>query len=154
MDVPPLAGVHHLKLPVRDLVRSRHWYESRLGYQVQMEFVEEGVLRSLALQHPAGGPQLALRLDPQRTEAAAGFDYFAIGVTDEAWPVRTCPPSCAPVSRDGRMCRTGTIFCCASERRCACSAGRRRPARFWVARDAPDSLDKRLTAFDDSIHDR
>jgi len=84
MDVPTLAGVHHLKLPVRDLVRSRHWYESRLGYQVQMEFVEEGVLRGFALQHPAGGPQLALRLDPQRAEAAAGFDYFAIGVTDEA----------------------------------------------------------------------
>lgn len=84
MYVPTLAGVHHVKLPVRDLVQFRQWYQSLFGYQVQMEFVEEGVLRGLALQHPAGGQQLALRLDPQRAEAAAGFDYFAIGVPDEA----------------------------------------------------------------------
>jgi catechol 2,3-dioxygenase-like lactoylglutathione lyase family enzyme len=36
-DAPQLAGVHHLKLPVTDLARSREWYRSRLGYQVQME---------------------------------------------------------------------------------------------------------------------
>jgi hypothetical protein len=37
-----------------------------------------------ALAHPAGGPDLALRLDPDRARAAAGFDYFAIGVPDKA----------------------------------------------------------------------
>ena len=36
------------------------------------------------LAHPAGGPDLALRLDPDRARAAAGFDYFAIGVPDKA----------------------------------------------------------------------
>lgn len=29
------------------------------------------------------GPPLALRLDPERARAAAGFDYFAIGVPDK-----------------------------------------------------------------------
>jgi len=43
-DAPRLAGIHHLKLPVTDLDRSREWYISRLGYQVQMEFVEQGRL--------------------------------------------------------------------------------------------------------------
>ncbi len=81
-DAPALAGVHHLKLPVTDLERSREWYLSRLGYQVQMEFVEQGQLMGLALAHPNGGPMLALRLDPERCRAAAGFDYFAIGVPD------------------------------------------------------------------------
>lgn len=33
-QVPALAGVHHLKLPVRDLDRSRAWYASWLGYRV------------------------------------------------------------------------------------------------------------------------
>ena len=33
-DAPALAGIHHVKLPVTDLARSREWYESRLGYQV------------------------------------------------------------------------------------------------------------------------
>ncbi|MGH3251492.1 MAG: VOC family protein [Trebonia sp.] len=43
-EAPVLAGVHHLKLPVTDLARAREWYRSRLGYQLQMEFVEQGRL--------------------------------------------------------------------------------------------------------------
>jgi catechol 2,3-dioxygenase-like lactoylglutathione lyase family enzyme len=81
-DAPALAGIHHLKLPVTDLARSREWYHSRLGYQVQVEFVEQGQLMGYALSHPKGGPPLGLRLDPERARAAAGFDYFAIGVPD------------------------------------------------------------------------
>jgi len=80
-EAPPrLAGIHHLKLPVSDLERSRAWYESRLGYELQLEFVEHGTLMGVGLHHPGGGPGLALRLDPERAAAAAGFDYFAIGV--------------------------------------------------------------------------
>jgi catechol 2,3-dioxygenase-like lactoylglutathione lyase family enzyme len=81
-DVPVLAGVHHVKLPVSDLARSLAWYESRLGYRKGFEFVEQGVVMGLVLQHPRGGPDLALRTDPARAVAAAGFDYFAIGVPD------------------------------------------------------------------------
>ena len=81
-DAPALAGIHHVKLPVTDKSRSREWYESRLGYQLQMEFVEQGRLMGYALAHPNGGPQLGLRLSPERARAAAGFDYFAIGVPD------------------------------------------------------------------------
>jgi catechol 2,3-dioxygenase-like lactoylglutathione lyase family enzyme len=79
-EAPALAGIHHLKLPVTDLARSREWYHSRLGYQVQMEFVDQGKLMGYGLVHPNGGPELGLRLDPERARAAAGFDYFAIGV--------------------------------------------------------------------------
>jgi catechol 2,3-dioxygenase-like lactoylglutathione lyase family enzyme len=81
---PALAGIHHLKLPVTDLARSLDWYSSRLGYQVSMEFVEHGELRGYSLRHPNGGPELGLRLDPERARAAAGFDYFSIGVPDKA----------------------------------------------------------------------
>lgn len=77
---PELDGVHHLKLPVSDLNRSRAWYESRLGYQVATEFVEDGTVMGLALAHPNGGPTLALRLNPDLAARAAGFDYFSIGV--------------------------------------------------------------------------
>jgi catechol 2,3-dioxygenase-like lactoylglutathione lyase family enzyme len=81
-EAPRLAGVHHLKLPVSDLQRSRAWYESRLGYRMDVEFVEQGTLMGVGMSHPAGGPDLGLRLDPDRAAAAAGFDYFAIGVPD------------------------------------------------------------------------
>ena len=82
-DAPALAGIHHLKLPVTDLARSLDWYQSRLGYQVVAEFVEQGQLMGYAMAHPNGGPPLALRLDPDRARAAAGFDYFSVGVPDK-----------------------------------------------------------------------
>jgi catechol 2,3-dioxygenase-like lactoylglutathione lyase family enzyme len=81
---PELDGIHHVKLPVRDLSRSRAWYESRLGYQVATEFFEDGALMGVALAHPNGGPDLALRLNPELAARAAGFDYFAIGVPTKA----------------------------------------------------------------------
>jgi len=83
-EAPRPAGIHHLKLPVSDLERSRAWYESRLGYVQHVEFVEQGTLMGVGLAHPNGGPDLALRLDPARAAAAAGFDYFAIGVPDRS----------------------------------------------------------------------
>lgn len=80
MSAPVLDGIHHVKLPVREIARSREWYASRLGYTTSIEFVEHGTLMGVALDHPNGGPQIALRLEPERAEAASGFDYFAIGV--------------------------------------------------------------------------
>lgn len=80
MSAPELDGIHHVKLPVRDLQRSLEWYESRLGYRTAIEFVEYGELKGVSMRHPNGGPELALRHDPERAEVAAGFDYFAIGV--------------------------------------------------------------------------
>lgn len=77
---PALEGIHHLKLPVRDLERSLAWYQDRLGYVVLHEFVEDGVRMGISMTHPNGGPDFAIRLDPERAGAAAGFDYFAIGV--------------------------------------------------------------------------
>jgi catechol 2,3-dioxygenase-like lactoylglutathione lyase family enzyme len=81
--IPTLAGIHQVKLPVRDLERSVAWYCSRLGYEVGIEFREGGALMGVVLRHPAGGPQFALRRNPARAETAAGFDYFAIGVPDK-----------------------------------------------------------------------
>lgn len=83
-QVPTLAGVYHLKLPVRDLARSRDWYRACLGYEVAVEFIEEGQLMGYGLRHPDGGPKLGLRLDAARAEAAAGFDYFSIAVPDKS----------------------------------------------------------------------
>jgi catechol 2,3-dioxygenase-like lactoylglutathione lyase family enzyme len=82
--IPTLAGVHHLKLPVRDLTRSIEWYASRLGYQVVIEFRKHDRRTGVTMMHPDGGPALGLTLDPDRARAAAGFDYFSISVPDKA----------------------------------------------------------------------
>ena len=87
--MPDLSGFHHVKLPVADLGRSRDWYTSVLGLRVDIEFVEDGVLRGLALADPGGRLRLALRLDPGRAAALAGFDPIALEVPErdgvEAW---------------------------------------------------------------------
>jgi catechol 2,3-dioxygenase-like lactoylglutathione lyase family enzyme len=82
-SAPALAGVHHLKLPVSDLRRSQQWYEARLGYRLSEEFHDDGQLTGIGMEHPNGGPGMAFRLDPERARAAAGFDYFSIGVPDK-----------------------------------------------------------------------
>ncbi|MGH8932642.1 MAG: VOC family protein [Egibacteraceae bacterium] len=66
-----------------DLRRSIEWYGSRLGYRLAVEFVERGQLMGVSLRHPNGGPELALRLDPEKAVASAGFDYCSIGVPDK-----------------------------------------------------------------------
>jgi len=87
--MPDLSGLHHVKLPVADLGRSRDWYTSVLGLRVEIEFVEDGVLRGLALTDASGRLRLALRLDPVRARALAGFDPVALEVPKrddvEAW---------------------------------------------------------------------
>jgi catechol 2,3-dioxygenase-like lactoylglutathione lyase family enzyme len=82
MDAPRLDGIHHIKIPVTDLERSRAWYESRLGYQPYLEFLEHGVLQGVGMRHPNGGPELALRLNPERSAGLGDFDFLAIGVPD------------------------------------------------------------------------
>jgi catechol 2,3-dioxygenase-like lactoylglutathione lyase family enzyme len=80
-----LNGFHHLKLPVSDIRRSLDWYERVLGLRVQLEFVEDGVLMGVALTDPAETVGLALRHDPARAAAIAGFDPVALCVpTSEA----------------------------------------------------------------------
>jgi catechol 2,3-dioxygenase-like lactoylglutathione lyase family enzyme len=90
--MPDLSGFHHAKLPVADLDRSRDWYTSVLGLRVEIEFVEDNMLRGLALADASGRLRLALRLDPVRAAALAGFDPVALEVPErgdvEAWRER------------------------------------------------------------------
>jgi hypothetical protein len=51
-----------------------------LGLEVAIEFIEDGELRGVALQFPDGSAPLALRHDPGRAAALAGFDLVALGV--------------------------------------------------------------------------
>ena len=77
-------GFHHVKLPVTDLARSRDWYARVLGLQTHIEFVEEGGLMGVAMRDPANTIDLALRHDPARAAALAGFDPFALRVPTPA----------------------------------------------------------------------
>jgi catechol 2,3-dioxygenase-like lactoylglutathione lyase family enzyme len=73
-----IGGIHHAKLPVSDVARSRAWYERALGFEQAIEFVEDGEVRGVALRHAGCSPQLALRHDPARAAALSGFDALAL----------------------------------------------------------------------------
>lgn len=75
-----LGGFHHVKLPVTDVVRSRDWYRRVLGLHTHLEFVEDGVLMGVALRDPGETVDIALRRDPVRAAALAGFDPIALRV--------------------------------------------------------------------------
>jgi catechol-2,3-dioxygenase len=78
--VPPLSPIHHLKLPVSDLSVSRDWYQRMLGFEVEIEFTEDGELRGLAMTDRDRTVRLALRLDSERAAALSGFDPVALAV--------------------------------------------------------------------------
>jgi catechol 2,3-dioxygenase-like lactoylglutathione lyase family enzyme len=82
--MPVLSGIHHVKLPVDDVGRSRRWYETVLGLEAEIEFVEEGELRGVALRDPGGTLCVALRLEPERVAALAGFDPLTLQVDTHA----------------------------------------------------------------------
>ncbi|GAY07200.1 VOC family protein [Pseudonocardia sp. N23] len=79
-----LNGFHHVKLPVSDVARSRDWYCRVLGYTVDIEFVEDGVLAGVGLADPGRTAGIALRGDPDRAVAMKGFDAFALGLPSVA----------------------------------------------------------------------
>jgi catechol 2,3-dioxygenase-like lactoylglutathione lyase family enzyme len=79
-----VQGVHHVKVPVTDLTRSRSWYESVLPLTPQLEFPDEaGTVRGVVFAAP-GGLTLSLREDAPRARALAGFNPFAVLVSTRA----------------------------------------------------------------------
>ncbi|GAA1016674.1 glyoxalase [Acrocarpospora pleiomorpha] len=75
-----LGGFHHVKLPVSSVHKSLEWYRRVFGLEVAIEFVEDGVLRGVALRDAGHTLMLALREDPPRAAGLAGLDPLALGV--------------------------------------------------------------------------
>ncbi|MGZ4626832.1 MAG: VOC family protein [Kineosporiaceae bacterium] len=81
---PAIRAIHHVKIPVTNLEASRAFYERLFDLVVLMEFHDaDGVPRGVAYR-PLGGVSLALREDPDRAAALAGYDLVALAVDDAA----------------------------------------------------------------------
>jgi catechol 2,3-dioxygenase-like lactoylglutathione lyase family enzyme len=78
-----LTGVHHVRLPVSDLARSRSFWEDLFGYEWDFDFPGEDGPAGVALRHPDGGPNLVLWLEHGH-ERAAGFVSFGLGLPSAA----------------------------------------------------------------------
>jgi catechol 2,3-dioxygenase-like lactoylglutathione lyase family enzyme len=75
-----LTGVHHVRLPVRELERSFAFWHVVLGYERDFDFGGPDGPGGWALRHPHGGPDLVLWHDPAMAAASRGFPWFSIGL--------------------------------------------------------------------------
>ncbi|GAA4520763.1 VOC family protein [Nonomuraea ferruginea] len=75
-----LGGFHHVKLPISNVHKSLEWYRRVLGLEVAIEFVEDGVLRGVALTDTGQTLMIALREEPRRAAGWSGFDPLALAV--------------------------------------------------------------------------
>jgi len=75
-----MTGIHHVRLPVSDLKRSRAFWEDVFGYVWDFDFPGDHGPVATAVRHPGGGPNVVLWLDAERARASAGFVWFGIGL--------------------------------------------------------------------------
>jgi catechol 2,3-dioxygenase-like lactoylglutathione lyase family enzyme len=90
--VGEILGLHHVKIPVVDLARSRAWYERVFALEPNIEWLDDdGVVRGVAYR-AKGGLMLALRENPPVAQGISGFDPLAILVESrediDAWARR------------------------------------------------------------------
>jgi catechol 2,3-dioxygenase-like lactoylglutathione lyase family enzyme len=81
--VGTILGLHHVKIPVTDLPRSREWYERVFDLEPHMEFRDDhdGVVRGVvyrALRSAVGEVTISLREQPTAARGLAGFDPLAL----------------------------------------------------------------------------
>jgi catechol 2,3-dioxygenase-like lactoylglutathione lyase family enzyme len=86
--LPPLQGIHHLKVPVSDLDASLTFYQRAFGArripEADHRRESDGSLYAYILAVPGLGTALELRLDPERAERHRLFDPVTIAVSDRA----------------------------------------------------------------------
>ena len=90
-DVASMRGLHHVRVPVSDVLRSRDWYMEVLGFEPMLDYEEEDRVVGVALEHPTG-LTLGLHLAPERAAAMRGFAVVALAVSTredlEHWVAR------------------------------------------------------------------
>lgn len=85
LERPPVERLHHVRLPVTDVMVSRDWYAEVFGFEPILDIEEEDRVTGVALEHPSG-LMLGVHLAPERARALQGFTVFGLAVADlGAW---------------------------------------------------------------------
>jgi len=88
LSLPPLQGIHHIKIAVSDLERSLSFYETLFGAkripQADHKHEADGSLYAFILDVPNLGSKLELRLNPEQAKKRFHFDPVTIAVKDKA----------------------------------------------------------------------
>jgi glyoxylase I family protein len=85
--VPDITGLHHVSLPVMDVMQAGDWFERVLGFSCFLIKEEEDRVMTMVLQHPAG-VLLQLRHAPEQCQALhvgrAGMAVLGLAVADRS----------------------------------------------------------------------
>ncbi len=96
---PAVAGLHHLRLPVSDIMRSRDWYSAMFGFDPRLTLEEEDRVVGVVLIH-GSGLTLGLHHAPGLARALHDFCSVALSVGD----VDDLDHWCTHVDTLGRLC--------------------------------------------------
>ena len=75
----PVVGLHHVRLPVSDVLRSRDWYIAVFGFEPRMLVEEEDRVVGVVVAQPSG-LTLGLHHAPALARALEGFCSIALSV--------------------------------------------------------------------------
>ena len=80
-----LVGIHHVRIPVSDVLISRDWYADVLGLQPILVEEDEAEITGIVLQL-SNGIMIGLHHDPERAAALRGYAVVAFAARDlDAW---------------------------------------------------------------------
>lgn len=75
-----LVGVHHIAVPVVDVLGSRDWYATVLGLTPVLVEEEEDEVTAVTLEQAAGNLTLCLMASTRAAQSLAGFTLFGLAV--------------------------------------------------------------------------
>jgi catechol 2,3-dioxygenase-like lactoylglutathione lyase family enzyme len=84
----PIAGLHHVRIPVAEPWRSRDWYSAAFGFVPVLDLERESGVVGVVVRHPSG-LVVGLHEDPVRAAGLRGFAVLSLAVADpvqlESW---------------------------------------------------------------------
>jgi catechol 2,3-dioxygenase-like lactoylglutathione lyase family enzyme len=85
-----VTGLHHVDVPVSDVVASSDWYSETFGFERILLVEREDVPTAAVLGHPSG-VFVVLRLAPAEARSMVGFVFLALSVSNlEPWVPYLC----------------------------------------------------------------
>jgi catechol 2,3-dioxygenase-like lactoylglutathione lyase family enzyme len=80
---PTILGVHHVRIPVSEVMRSRDWYREVFAFEPLLTVEEEDHVIGVVVGH-ASGVTLGLHVAPELARALEGFCVLALSIAEVA----------------------------------------------------------------------
>jgi catechol 2,3-dioxygenase-like lactoylglutathione lyase family enzyme len=83
------VALHHVRLPVSDVMRSQDWYTEVFGFETRLCLEDEGQVVGVVISHRSG-LNLGLHHDPDLARTLRGFCCLALSVGSHDDLTRSC----------------------------------------------------------------